>query len=49
MLSLLVGSALVVLVIGHDGVEVTFMMIPRVADSKIALSCTNLAHSICVS
>ncbi len=50
MLSLLGSCTLFVLVwIGHDGFDVTFMMIPRVADSKIALPWTNMVHAICVS
>ncbi len=50
MMSLLCGCTLFVLVCkGHNGFDITFMMIPRVADTKIALPLTNLAHAICVS
>ncbi len=50
ILSLLVGSALLVLVwLGQDGYDMTFMMLPRVSDSKLALPFTNLVHAICVS
>ncbi len=50
MLSLLGGCALFGLVCkGHDGFYIGFMMIPRVADAKIALPLTNSVHIICVS
>ncbi len=50
MLTLFGGFFLFVLVVmGHNSVDVTYMMISRVADKKIALPFTNLVHVVCVS
>ncbi len=50
LLSFSVSIALFALVCkGYDAFEITFMMIPRVADAKIALPLTNLVHVMCVS